>query len=1314
MIVKAGYFFCIALFSFIHFTQLDAQTFVLNGSSTALGGDCYQLTPDAPGLTSTFFSQNPIDLTQPFNLDATLFFGCKDGNGADGIDFIFATTNTALGVGGGGIGYQGITPSIAVEMDDYQNGNYGDPAADHFAIISMGNVDHTQPTNLAGPNTIPNIEDCMDHCFIVDWNPVTQTLTAVLDDETISYTGDIIANIFSGNPQVYFGFSAGTGGLSNIHRVCFGPPQLEPMEDVTICENESVELQADPNGVAWTWEPDPTLSSLNISNPTATPDVTSTYYTAIEYKCGDIHLDTVEVTVIPEPNAIASNNGPACEGESVTLMSSGGVDYDWSGPQGYSSSQQNPVINNLTIGMAGIYYVTVTDAFGCTAEAETEVEVDLGPEIEIEEPSSILCENNSTIQLTATPGGGVWSGDVSPSGIFDPSYVGEGIHDITYTSTNANGCTNSETISIEVFPIPDVIINPPGIFCEDDAAVQLTGNPSGGIWEGEITVNGIFDPGDAGEGIHLITYTANDGNGCTNSEDILIEVVQNLPVTISPPGPFCSSEGIVMLTANPPGGMWGGVADANGNINTTALGPGTHLVTYNVTNQNGCYAGQVTIEITGHPNVSINGIAPLCPDEPQQQLTATPPGGTWSGAADPTGIVDPSLLAPGLHNVLYTFELPNGCSTTDTFVLQILPGVPQIGNLNVACDSTATSYVVSFTISGGDPPSYTINGSVTGTLIPGNPAIFFSEPIPSGVPYNFSVTDMFLCDTATISGTFLCNCGTNAGMMNLNAIEACEGEVITVLQPSGVVLDPDDTLTYVLHLGFPDSIILTSSSNVFQFAPPLVTGTTYFISSVAGSMLPGGGIDFSDPCLSASFGTPVSWSPYPSGYLSAPPKICEGDTALITFNLSGSNLYNVVYTDGVTNYGLGSITSGQTLEVYPATTTVYSLLNVMSLTGPGCSSDPDTSVSIEVIQITNSNQSASICAGDSIFLENDYQTSAGVYYDTLTSIDGCDSVIITSLTLRDGDTTNLFDSSCDIAQVGVFTSTQSNQFGCDSTVILTVIFAEADTSYIASNTCDLQSAGVFSTTYIAQNGCDSLVVETVTFIPADTTNISGQTCDESAAGVFTTMLNNIAGCDSLIIETIEYISPDTTLLSGETCDAGSAGTFQTILSNTSGCDSIIIETILLLASDTTLGHTATCNPLDTGILMLSYVNVDGCDSLVILITSLAPFDTCNVVVISKDVFIPNVFSPNGDGFNDLFLVFSNPEAGAKISFLRIFDRWGGLVFERNDINPNDPQHGWNGMERGKFVNPGVYVFAVQLIYPDGVTEILTGDITVTR
>jgi hypothetical protein len=127
------YFFAaVIVFIFNCYTSLQAQTFVTNGSASNSGGGCYQLTPDQPTQAGTIFSATPVNLNQPFTLNARFNFGCKDVNGADGILFIFASTNTALGGGGGGLGYQGITPSIAIEIDDYQNGNFGDPAEDHM------------------------------------------------------------------------------------------------------------------------------------------------------------------------------------------------------------------------------------------------------------------------------------------------------------------------------------------------------------------------------------------------------------------------------------------------------------------------------------------------------------------------------------------------------------------------------------------------------------------------------------------------------------------------------------------------------------------------------------------------------------------------------------------------------------------------------------------------------------------------------------------------------------------------------------------------------------------------------------------------------------------------------------------------------------------------------------------------------------------------------------------------------------------------------------------------------------------------------
>ena len=1295
-------------------TCLNAQDFVLNGSASSLGDDCYQLTPDVGGQAGSIFSEDPIDLTQPFSLNATFFFGCKDGNGADGIVFILALANTSLGNGGGGIGFEGINPSIAVEYDDYFNGNYFDPVSDHMAVISNGVVSHVPPTNLAGPIDLTNIENCMDHCFSVSWNPLTQTLTAVLDEEIITYTGNISNDIFGGITQVYYGFSAGTGSLSNVHRVCFGPPTLSPMPDESLCDGESVVLQADPNGIAWSWAPNPTLSSTSVSNPTATPVVTTTYTTIIEFPCGYVGYDTVVVTVIPPPDVSAMNNGPVCIGETLTLMATGGNSYEWDGPMGYSSTSQNPVINNIITGMAGIYYVTVTDNSGCTAEASTLVVVDPGPLILINPPPTPICENSDPIQLTATPSGGTWSGDITSDGTFDPEYLGAGTHVMTYSATNSNGCTNSSEISLVVLPIPEVIINDPGFICEASNPIQFIGSPPGGIWIGEITLNGLFDPGVAGAGGHLITYIANDGAGCSNSKDISIQVVPDLPAGITPAGPFCVTDPVITFTGTPDGGVWGGIANALGLVYPGNLGAGIYTVIYTYTDQNGCYYLEQDIEIVSPAAVSIDATPPFCLNVPPQTLTATPIGGIWSGAASSLGQIDPAMLGSGNHQVIYTYTIPGGCSDADTTDIIILPDAPQLNNLNLTCDSLATKYVVTFTISGGDPLSYSITGNVPGILIPGNPSIFTSDPITSGDPYSFVIDDMNHCNVDSVSGNFACNCGTNAGTMDLNIIVACEEDTISVPPPSGFVLDPDDTLNFVLHHGFPDSVFLISHLNEFVFGPPLQTGVIYFISSVAGNALPGGGVDMTDPCLSVSFGTPVMWKQNPTGYLTAPSQICNGESASLSFILSGSGPFDVLYEDGSGINSLDSIQSGYSLSVIPSISTIYSLLEISDLSLPGCGSIPDTGVFIEVLPIISAQQTASICAGDSIFLSGAFQTNDGIYFDSITAVTGCDSIIETFLTVTGLDTTFLNSTTCDSSQTGVFHAIHTDEHGCDSTSITTVVYVRSDTTLIQSFTCNMSDAGIFTALHTSQKGCDSLVIENVIFIPADTILLFDETCDTVEAGMFIQIFSNAKGCDSLVIETVKFIPADTTMLSGNTCDVTKAGISRQILINHQGCDSVVIETINLLPSDTILNYTTTCFPQDTGIVVNGYTNMQGCDSLIITITSLAPEDTCIVPAITKDVFIPNIFSPNGDGINDLFMVSSNLQAVSRISFLRLFDRWGGLVLELFDVVPNDPAFGWDGTEKGKPVSQGVFLWMVNIEYTDGKMETRTGDVTVIR
>ncbi len=99
-------------------------------------------------------------------------------------------------------------------------------------------------------------------------------------------------------------------------------------------------------------------------------------------------------------------------------------------------------------------------------------------------------------------------------------------------------------------------------------------------------------------------------------------------------------------------------------------------------------------------------------------------------------------------------------------------------------------------------------------------------------------------------------------------------------------------------------------------------------------------------------------------------------------------------------------------------------------------------------------------------------------------------------------------------------------------------------------------------------------------------------------------------------------------------------------------------------------------------------------------------------VEKTDVFIPNAFMP-GSNRNAFFTVYSG-EGVAVVRSLRVFDRWTKPVFENFDFPPNDPLAGWNGLERGQKLMPGVYTWAAEVEYLDGSRELFAGDVTLLR
>lgn len=109
-------------------------------------------------------------------------------------------------------------------------------------------------------------------------------------------------------------------------------------------------------------------------------------------------------------------------------------------------------------------------------------------------------------------------------------------------------------------------------------------------------------------------------------------------------------------------------------------------------------------------------------------------------------------------------------------------------------------------------------------------------------------------------------------------------------------------------------------------------------------------------------------------------------------------------------------------------------------------------------------------------------------------------------------------------------------------------------------------------------------------------------------------------------------------------------------------------------------------------------------------------DTANWTVTvneSPRVFVPNAFSPNGDGINDLLLVYS-PGDVAKIINFQIFSRWGELVFQQKDFLPNYPAYAWDGRFRGQYMPTGSFLYKLQVLLINGRTEILSGDVTMFR
>lgn len=218
--------------------------FQVNGDAIQTACNCFTLTEDSQDKVGSVWNTHRLNLNEAFDLSFDIFLGCSN-NGADGMAFGLQPIGTGVGSDGSGMGLGGFAPSLGVFLDTYRNTENNDPFNDHVSLQTNGNVTHNSGVNnLAGPVGVNNLEDCEWHILRIVWIPSRNNFVVYLDNDLhISYTGDIIGDVFGGDPMVYWGLTAATGARTNRHRFCTRVvPQFSFPKNV-VCHGEEVPMQ---------------------------------------------------------------------------------------------------------------------------------------------------------------------------------------------------------------------------------------------------------------------------------------------------------------------------------------------------------------------------------------------------------------------------------------------------------------------------------------------------------------------------------------------------------------------------------------------------------------------------------------------------------------------------------------------------------------------------------------------------------------------------------------------------------------------------------------------------------------------------------------------------------------------------------------------------------------------------------------------------------------------------------------------------------------------------------------------------------------
>lgn len=592
-------------------------------------------------------------------------------------------------------------------------------------------------------------------------------------------------------------------------------PNITVSSNSPICEGEDLTLQAS-GGDAYSWTGPNSFASTE-QNPTisaATPAATGTYSVEAESTEGCTSIEPINIVVNALPVINVSSNSPICEGETLNLSTSNIGSYSWTGPNGFASTVQYPVINNAEVAHSGNYTLVVTSLQSCSSTEIISVSVNQNPVVSLDK-TDLDCYNDASGTVTSEVVGGSspYTYQWSAGGVSDSSIAGLQTGTYAVTVYDANNC--SGTANIEVFEPDELtaifsdIQNP---LCFSDCNGQATVDPDGGTtpytynW---VSTETSQSASQLCSGSNQVTVT--DANGC--------EILEN--VTLNDPAPvvitnesstdvICYGQGNGTISVTASGGTGtltyskGGFGQATGNF--TELTPNTYVIT--VTDENGCSAvsSDLIINQPDELEVSINTSEVSCNNGNDGSAWANATGGNggyvynWSNGQAGDSIVG---VSPG--HIIVNVTDTKGCpAEAETDIDNPTPVSLTTPSNYVIC--LGDEVIITTQTNGGTPPyHYELDGS------PASPPFIVTPQYADTMIYDVIAYDENNCPSNLAQSFVLVHPPVEASLI-LSKDSICPGEPVTVTPevsggdgPPYWYYDTDGNLLSPPHIYYPEN-----------------------------------------------------------------------------------------------------------------------------------------------------------------------------------------------------------------------------------------------------------------------------------------------------------------------------------------------------------------------------------------------------------------------------------------------------------------------------------------------------------------------------